>query len=95
MARGDPALPLMGMLGSLLLLSWACGGPDRNGTGRVEVTDSAGVLIVTSSGPAWSPGEGWRLDTAAVVVMGEEDGRGASSGGGPGSPCYRTGGSRC
>jgi len=74
MARGDRTLLPLGILGSSLLFSWGCGGPARDAQGRVEVRDSAGTRIVTSSGPAWGPGEGWWLDTTAVVILGGEDG---------------------
>jgi hypothetical protein len=74
MGKAERSPAPVGILGGLLLLTWGCAAPDRDAAGRVEVTDSAGVRIVTSSGPAWGSGEGWRLDTAAVVVMGEEDG---------------------
>ena len=36
----------------------------------VSVTDSAGVRIVESSGPAWSAGAGWRLGTEPTLTIG-------------------------
>lgn len=36
----------------------------------VSVTDSAGVRVVESSGPAWSAGAGWRLGTEPTLTIG-------------------------
>ena len=40
----------------------------------VSVTDSAGVRIVASSGPAWSAGDGWRLGTEPTLTIGLVEG---------------------
>ena len=39
-----------------------------------SVTDSAGIRIVDSTSPAWSPGTGWRLGTEPVLTIGEVSG---------------------
>ena len=44
----------------------ACGGDEAAG---VSVVDSAGVVIVRSSEPAWPAGEGWRLADAPDVMV--------------------------
>ncbi|MDE2781706.1 MAG: 6-bladed beta-propeller [Gemmatimonadota bacterium] len=38
------------------------------------VTDSAGVLIVESTSPAWPPGTCWRVATAPTLTIGDESG---------------------
>lgn len=38
------------------------------------VTDSAGVLIVHTTSPAWPPGTGWRLATDPTLTIGEVSG---------------------
>ena len=40
----------------------------------VSVTDSAGVRIVESSGPAWSAGDGWRLGAEPTLTIGAVEG---------------------
>ena len=40
----------------------------------VSVTDSAGVRIVESSAPVWSPGGGWTVGTEAILTIGEVSG---------------------
>lgn len=39
-----------------------------------SVTDSAGIRIVESTSPAWSPGTGWRLGTEPVLTIGDVSG---------------------
>jgi len=58
------------MLGSAILVSGmvGCGGGD--GTGSYTVSDSAGVEIMMNSGPAWSEGEGWRVDPEPSLTIG-------------------------
>ena len=38
------------------------------------VTDSAGVLIVETTSPAWPSGTGWRLATDPTLTIGDESG---------------------
>ncbi|MDE2980796.1 MAG: 6-bladed beta-propeller [Gemmatimonadota bacterium] len=38
------------------------------------VTDSAGVLIVETTSPAWPPGTGWRLASEPALTIGDESG---------------------
>ena len=38
------------------------------------VTDSAGVLIVNTTSPAWPPGTGWRLAADPTLTIGDESG---------------------
>ena len=44
-------------------------GAAPNGTTR----DSAGVQIVTSTTPAWQEGEGWRVDSVPMTVIGADE----------------------
>ncbi len=55
----------------------ALGGAACSGTaGRSTLTmsDSAGVIIVESHAPLWSPEEGWRLSDAPLVTIGTVEG---------------------
>ncbi len=52
----------------LLAFVAACGEGARGPT--AVVTDSAGVEIVTSSAPAWKPGEAWTIDTTPLLDIG-------------------------
>jgi len=47
----------------------ACSGPGAGG--RVTVTDSAGVTIVTSAEPAWGEAGGWTVAGSPDVTIGE------------------------
>ncbi len=62
--------PLCLMLGSAILVSGMVGCGVGDETGSYAVTDSAGVEIVMNSGPAWSEGEGWRVDPEPSLTIG-------------------------
>lgn len=55
----------------LLLLAAACGGSGGDARGRAVEADSAGILVVTSTVPAWDAGETWRVDTTPELVIGD------------------------
>jgi hypothetical protein len=54
-----------------LLLASGCGAPDG---GTFTVTDSSGVRIARSTGPAWGEGEGWRVAGQPTVSIGVAEG---------------------
>ncbi len=54
----------------IALLASACGSDGGSSRG-VTVTDSAGVHLVTSMAPAWSDGNGWRVDATPVLSIGD------------------------
>ena len=59
----------------LLVASFfACTEPEPSST--YTMRDSAGIKIVESSGPAWGPGEAWRLSQEPVLTIGVEEGGG-------------------
>jgi hypothetical protein len=49
-----------------------CGGEPGHETSAVR-RDSAGIEIVETSAPSWSPGEGWSLEELPSLVIGEAD----------------------
>jgi hypothetical protein len=58
---------------ALLALAVAgCGGGAERST--LTMSDSAGVTIVESHAPLWSPEEGWRLSEAPLVTIGTVEG---------------------
>ena len=73
MPHNHPSLrPVSTALAAILTLSTAPHplSPQQPST----VTDSAGVLIVESTRPAWPPGTGWRLAAEPTLTIGDESG---------------------
>lgn len=70
--RRIPIRPLTGPLTLLLTLSTTPHplSPQQPST----VADSAGVLIIETTSPAWPPGTGWRLATDPTLTIGEVSG---------------------
>lgn len=68
-AGGTALLPLV----SLALFS-ACGTAADSATTTATAVDSAGVQIVTSSGPAWGEGEEWRVGGEPTLEIGMAEG---------------------
>lgn len=62
------------MLGSafITLGTVGCGGADD--LGSYTIADSAGVEIVMNRGPAWSEGEGWRVESEFALSIGTVEG---------------------
>lgn len=56
-------------LASLALAIAACGG-DATAGALATRADSAGVTIVTNTGPSWRPGDGWRIDPEPILSVG-------------------------
>lgn len=54
----------------------ACGGDRGPTVDAAVVRDSAGIRIIENHAPVWQEGDEWILDTARVVVMGDEEGEG-------------------
>jgi len=71
-SRRIPIRPLTGPLAFILTLTTTPHplSPQQPST----VTDSAGVLIVNTTRPAWSPGTGWRLAADPTLTIGDESG---------------------
>jgi len=53
----------------IFLLAAACGG-DATAGALATRADSAGVTIVTNTGPSWRAGEGWRIDPQPILTVG-------------------------
>jgi hypothetical protein len=56
----------------LALAGAACSG--TAGRSTLTMSDSAGVIIVESHAPLWSPEDGWRLSEAPLVTIGTVEG---------------------
>lgn len=52
----------------LAVMTIAC--TDSRPRGTATVTDSAGIQIVTSTGPMWTKGQAWRVDTTPLLDVG-------------------------
>ncbi|HUG28649.1 MAG TPA: hypothetical protein VMK53_10180 [Gemmatimonadales bacterium] len=61
------------LIGTLAVLTAACGGGDAPGTGEASVRDSAGIQIVENSGPAHAEGEGWLLSAEPTFEVGGDE----------------------
>jgi hypothetical protein len=55
---------------TVLVLTAALGGCDRADLEPVVTQDSAGIPIILSNVPAWSPGQEWRLAAEPALVLG-------------------------
>src|SRR5690606_20257575 len=66
--RGSLAAPV------LAATTAACGRTADSAPPAATVVDSAGIEIVTSSGPAWAAGEGWTVDETPQVEIGMMEG---------------------
>ncbi len=58
------------LIGTLAVLTAACGSGDAPGTGEASVRDSAGIQIVENIGPEFAEGEGWSLAAEPMVEIG-------------------------
>lgn len=74
MAPSRPSQKALALIVVLTLTQVSCGPEHPSRDADFEAHDSAGIRIVENHGPSWLSGEGWRLDTAAVVQMGAHDG---------------------
>jgi hypothetical protein len=56
----------------MALICCACGDqrPSDFSRGTSTTTDSSGIEVVTSSAPAWKPGEEWRLSAVPLLTLG-------------------------
>ena len=61
------------LIGTLAVLTTACGGGDAPGTGEASVRDSAGIQIVENTGPAHAEGEGWLLSAEPTFQVGGDE----------------------
>jgi hypothetical protein len=61
------------LVGTLAVLTTACGGGDAPGTGEASVRDSAGIQIVENTGPAHAEGQGWLLSAEPTLQVGGDE----------------------
>src|SRR5690606_28409045 len=58
-------------------LSTACGDAGADADATSVRRDSAGITIVENSGPAWQPGEEWRVDSTPLFAIAPDAGEDA------------------
>ncbi len=61
------------LIGTLAVLTAACGGGDAPGTGEASVRDSAGIQIVENTGPVHAEGQGWLLSVEPTFQVGGDE----------------------
>ncbi len=71
MIPSAPGTPMRHLLALVVLLAAACQRAPEPTTAGTR--DSAGVTVVSSTTPVWREGEGWRVDSVPMTVIGADE----------------------